>query len=140
MNKSKYKNVYYNYFWGLNMNYVEIWRKLIIGDNKSWVVFENGTCIILMEPKQDLATQAIDIMKEYGPVYIGTGSADVGIIKLDNDPGWVVTGHHPDMLNYISPDDLESDNPEDFVVGLLGRFKRETDSKSLKIIHIEDNR
>jgi hypothetical protein len=122
------------------MNYVEIWRKLIIGDNKSWVLFENGTCVILMEPKKDLAAQAIDIMKEYGPVHVGTGSADAGIIKLDNDPGWVVTGHHPDILNYMSPDELKNDNPEDFVVGLLGRYKRETDSESLNIIHIEDKR
>jgi len=122
------------------MNYVEIWRKLIIGDNKSWVLFENGTCVTLMEPKEDLATQAIDIMKEYGLVHVGTGSADVGIIKLDNDPGWVVTGHHPDILNYMSPDELKNDNPEDFVVGLLGRYKREMDSESLNITHIEDKR
>ena len=122
------------------MDYIEIWRNVIIGDNKSWVLFEHGTCVILMEPKEDLATQAIEIMKEYGPVHVGTGSADMGITGLSNYPGWVVTGHHPDMLNYVSPKELKTDNPSDLVIGFLGRSKREADSKSLKIIHIEDKR
>ena len=69
------------------MDYVEIWRKVIIGDNKSWVLFENGTCVILMEPKEDLAAQAIDIMKEYGPVHVGSASADMEVTKLINYPG-----------------------------------------------------
>jgi hypothetical protein len=122
------------------MDYVEIWRKVIIGDNKSWVLFENGTCVILMEPKEDLAAQAIDIMKEYGPVHVGSASADMEITKLINYPGWVVTGHHPDMLNYMSPEEFKTDNPSDVAIGLLGRSMREADSKSLNIIHIEDKR
>ena len=122
------------------MDYVKIWRKLIIGDNKSWVLFEDGTCVILMEPKEDLAAQAIDIMKEYGPVHIGSASADMEITKLTKYPGWVVTGHHPDILNYISPDELKNDDTDDIVVGFLGRSTREADSKSLNIIHIEDKR
>ena len=122
------------------MDYVEIWRKVIIGENKSWVLFEHGTCVILMEPKEDLAAQAIEIMKEYGPVHVGTGSADMGITELSNYPGWVVTGHHPDMLNYVSPEELKTDNPSDLVIGFVGRNKRDEDSKSLKIIHIEDKR
>ena len=122
------------------MDYVEIWRKIIIGDNKSWVLFEDGTCVILMEPKEDLAAQAIDIMKEYGPVHVGSASADMEITKLRNYPGWVVIGHHPDILNYVSPDELKNDDADDVIVGLLGRSTREADSKSLNIIHIEDKR
>ena len=122
------------------MDYVEIWRQVIISDDKSWVLFENGTCVILPEPEEDLAAQAIEIMEEYGPVHVGTGSADMGVTKLSNYPGWVVTGHHPDMLNYVSPEEVESDDTEDFVIGILGRSKREADSKSLNIIHIEDKR
>jgi hypothetical protein len=122
------------------MDYVEIWRKIIIGDNKSWVLFEDGTCVILIEPKEDLAAQAIDIMKEYGPVHIGSASADMEITELTNYPGWVVTGHHPDMLNYMAPEEFKTDNPNDVAIGVLGRSKREADSKSLNIIHIEDKR
>ena len=72
------------------MDHVEIWRRLIIGDNKSWVLFEDGTCVILMEPKEDLAAQAIDIMKEYCPIHVGSSSADMRVIKLTNYPGWEV--------------------------------------------------
>jgi len=122
------------------MDYVEIWRKIIVGEEKSWVLFEDGTCVILMEPKEDLAAQAIEIMKEFGPVHVGTSSADIQVTELINYPGWVVTGHHPDILNYVSPDELKSDDLNDLVIGLLGRSYRETDSKSLKVIHIEDNR
>jgi len=122
------------------MDYVVIWRKVIIGDNKSWVLFEDGTCVILMEPKEDLAAQAIDIMKEYGQVHVGSASADMEITKLSNYPGWVVTGHHPDILNYVSPDELKNDDTDDVIVGFLGRSTREADSKSLNIIHIEDKR
>ena len=122
------------------MDYVEIWRKVIIGDNKSWVLFENGTCVILMKPNEDLAAQAIDIMKEYGPVHVGSASADMEITELTNYPGWVVTGHHPDILNYVSPDELKNDDTDDVIVGFLGRSTREADSKSLNIIHIEDKR
>ncbi|GAB3965995.1 hypothetical protein GCM10029978_030120 [Actinoallomurus acanthiterrae] len=47
---------------------VETWRRIIIGDHKSWVLFANGTCVILMEPEEDLAAQATEILREYGPV------------------------------------------------------------------------
>ena len=122
------------------MDYVEIWRKIIIGDNKNWVLFEEGTCVILMDPEEDLATKAINIMKEYGPVHVSTRSADFQVTELTNYPGWVVMGHHPDMLNYVSPDELKSDDLNDFVIGILGRSYREADSKSLNVVHIEDKR
>ena len=72
------------------MDYVEIWRKVIIGDNKSWVLLDNGTCVIFMELNEDLTAQTIDIMKEYGPVHVGSSSADMRVIKLTNYPGWEV--------------------------------------------------
>jgi len=33
---------------------IKAWRDTINGPNKSWVLFENGTCVILMEPEADL--------------------------------------------------------------------------------------
>lgn len=41
----------------------EVWRQIIIGDHKSWVLFANGTCVILMEPADDLASQATAILR-----------------------------------------------------------------------------
>jgi len=117
---------------------VEIWRQIILGDQKSWVLFENGTCVILMEPELDLRAQTIEIMQEWGPVHAGSAAGDFGTIKLDNAPGWVVTGHHPEMLTYVAPDELDNREPTELAVGLLGRSKRNRGSEELRIVHLED--
>ncbi|MFP3960921.1 hypothetical protein SMC26_01190 [Actinomadura fulvescens] len=117
---------------------VDVWRRVIVGDEKSWVMFENGTCVILMEPEDDLAAQATEILREYGPVEAGSPAADFGTIDLEVDPGWVVYGHHNDVLNYVSPEEVEA--PEDVVIGLLGRSKRDQDGHALTVVHVEDKR
>jgi hypothetical protein len=33
---------------------IEIWRAIIVGEQKSWVLFRHSTCIILMEPEADV--------------------------------------------------------------------------------------
>jgi hypothetical protein len=120
---------------------VTLWRSIIQGDQKSWVLFEHGTCLILMQPEADLATQACQIMSTWGPVKVGTAAADFDIISLPDPPGgWVVTGHHPDMLNYVSPEDSPDPNPSGLAIGLIGRGSRDQDAHSLKIAHIEDKR
>jgi hypothetical protein len=117
---------------------VEVWRRIIVGDRKSWVLFEHGTCVILISPEQDLAGQALEIMKEWGPVHAGTPAGDFSVIELAHDPGWIVTGHHPDMLTYVSPEEIR--DASEVLIGLLGRSKRRQDADELQIIHIEDNR
>src|SRR5512138_3506456 len=96
---------------------VEIWRKLSADDNKSWVLFENGTCVMLPDakPGDDLAEKAKAIMREWGPVVVGTDAADFNVLPLSDYPGWVVTCHHPDILNYISPDEMVSEDTPDFM-------------------------
>ena len=103
------------------MNYQQTWHSIIIGDEKNWVVFENNTCVILMEPEEDLAQQAKNLLKEYGPYQVGTGSADMNVITLKNYPGWVVIGQHRDILNYVSPEDSGSDSKNTATIGILGR-------------------
>ena len=121
--------------------HVPIWRAILDNDQKSWVLFEHGTCVIFTEPTSstDLVADACKILSTWGPVMAGTPAADFNVIDLD-DPltGWVVTGHHPDVLNYVSQDSTESGTP-DVIVGLLGRGNRDQDAHSLKVIHIEDN-
>jgi hypothetical protein len=120
---------------------VTAWRSIIKGDQKSWVLFEHGTCLILMEPEADLTMQAHQIMSTWGPVKGGTSAGDFNVIALPDPPGgWIVTGHHPDMLNYVSLEDATGSNPSDLVIGLLGRANRDQDAHSLKIVHIEDKR
>lgn len=119
---------------------VERWREIIQGSEKSWVLFRNGTCVIFGGPEGDLVAQATELMKEWGPVYVGTPAADFDVIDLAPVPGWLVTCHHQDILTYVSPGEMMSGEPNDLMVGLLGRSKRDRDAQALEIVHIEDKR
>ena len=87
---------------------------------------------------------ALKLIKKWGPVYIATPSGDFSVITLDQPLGWVVTCHHPDILTYVNKNEVDFDeiknNREELIVGLLGRSKRDLDSKIPIIIHIEDKR
>ena len=101
---------------------------------------ENGTCVILTHPEEDLAGQATEILRKWGPVHAGSPSADFSTITLSDCPGWVVTGHHPNMLTYVSPEEYGNREPTDLAVGLVGRSLRNWDAEDLKVIHVEDRR
>ncbi|HEX2312473.1 MAG TPA: hypothetical protein VHJ17_01990 [Thermomonospora sp.] len=118
---------------------VETWRRIIVGEHKSWVLFANGTVVVLTEPGDDLADEATGVLREYGPVHAGSPSADFGVIDLEDAPGWVVYGQHSDVLTYVAPDELD-DDPDDLAVGLHGRAKRDADGTDLQVVHVEDNR
>ena len=118
---------------------VTTWRTIIQGDAKSWVLFANGTCVILMNPQPDLAAQAVGIMKEWGPVHAASRAGDFSVIHLSEHLGWVVTSHHPDVLTLVSPDEV-GDHPSDVGVGMLGRSKRNEDAEELRVLHVEDRR
>lgn len=115
------------------------WRALINGPGKSWVLFEYGTCVLLMEPEADLAAQATALLREYGPVHAGSSFGDFSTITLEDGRGWVVTCHHDDILTLVGPDEISAD-AEDVVVGLLGRSKRGQDAEELRVLHVEDKR
>jgi hypothetical protein len=119
---------------------VSTWRGIILGADKSWVVFAHGTCVVLPAPGDtvDLGTEAIRILREYGPVHAGAAAGDFGTIALVPGPGWVVYGHHADVLTYVGPDEVS--DTDDLVVGLYGRGKRDQDGHELEVIHVEDKR
>ena len=118
---------------------INAWRGIINGPEKSWVLFQNGTCVILMEPKGDLASQATDLLREWGPVHAGSSFGDFGTIELQDGRGWVVTCHHNDILSFVSPDEVAT-TANDLAVGLLGRSKRGQDAEELLVLHVEDRR
>ena len=118
---------------------IATWRAALNDPDKSWVLFENGTCVILVEPFGDLATQATTLLREWGPVHAGASFGDFGVIELPAG-GWVVTGHHPDILTHVSPTEVGPDETSDLSVGLLGRSKRDRDAEELRVIHVEDSR
>jgi hypothetical protein len=121
----------------------ETWRSILsAGSTKSWVLFEKGTIVILMDPTtDDLETQAIDILKVWGPVHVATPSADFNVIDLSEEEvgGFVVTGHHKDVLNYV-PGDAVREGAPSMVAGLIGRGYRDEDAKGLRVVHVEDKR
>ena len=91
-----------------------------------------------MQPETDLAAQATALLREFGAVRVGTPSADFNVVTLLDDKGWVVTCHHPDILNFVFPNEGDDDN--DLPIGLLGRARRAADADDLCVVHIEDKR
>ncbi|WP_316783980.1 hypothetical protein [Streptomyces sasae] len=117
---------------------VDVWQHLLTDPRKSWVLFEHGTCVVLTAPDGDLAEQATEILREFGPVYAGSPAGDFGVIDVKDADGWVVTGHHQDVLTYVAPD--EPSGQENFAVGMCGRSKRHRDGTELHVVHVEDRR
>lgn len=116
---------------------IAAWQATVASPAKSWVLFENGTCVILLEPEEDLAAQATALLREYGPVHPRSSFGDFETITLDNGLGWVVASHHTEILTSVGPDELEADS-SDLVIGLHGRSKRGQDAEDLRVLHIED--
>ena len=111
------------------------------GDEKSWVLFNHGTCVVLPKPDpvEDLGEQAVSVLAKFGPVYIGSPAGDFAVIQLEEVPGWCVTCHHDDVLTYVEPTDV-TQGAGDLEVGLCGRSKRHMDGTELTVTHVEDRR
>ncbi|HZI53126.1 MAG TPA: hypothetical protein VFD56_05475 [Chitinophagaceae bacterium] len=109
---------------------------------KDWVVFANGTYIILDDSlKEDPSNNALKIIKEFGPVYRGSPAGDLSITKLDKTDGWSVGGHYNGLYTYVHPDELVRAGMvecSDLDVGLYARAKRDKDSRDLKIIYVNN--
>jgi hypothetical protein len=118
---------------------VEVWRRIIAGPGKSWVLFSHGTIVVLTEPGEDLAAQATELLREFGPVHVGSPAGDFGTSGLADDPGWVVYGQHSDVLTYVAPDEVDAE-PDTLEIGLVGRGKRDQDGHELTVVHVEDRR
>lgn len=117
---------------------IDVWQRLLTDPHKSWVLFEHGTCVVLTVPDGDLAEQATEILRKFGPVHAGSPAGDFGVINVKDADWWVVTGHHQDVLTYVAPD--EPSDQGDLSVGLYGRSKRRQDGAELRVVHVEDRR
>ncbi|MFI5760403.1 hypothetical protein ACIA8F_05605 [Streptomyces sp. NPDC051563] len=117
---------------------IDVWRRILVNPRASWVLFEQGTCVVLTAPDGELAGQAAAILREFGPVHAGSSAGDFGAIELKDADGWVVTGHHNDVLTYVGPDEVG--DPSELTVGLCGRSKRHRDGTDLRVVHVEDGR
>src|SRR3989344_2433484 len=100
---------------------INLYRRTIDPKFKDWVIFDQGTCVIIYNLKGDLETEAINVLKKYGTVTPGTSSADFTVLKVDS--GWVVAGDQPGILNYVSGE--EGRDLEDYEIGQIARDKKE---------------
>ncbi|WP_454320399.1 hypothetical protein [Streptomyces phaeoluteigriseus] len=117
---------------------IDVWQRLLADPHKSWVLFEHGTCVVLTAPEGEPADQATALLKQFGPARAGSSAGDFGVIDLEDIEGWVVTGHHNDVLTYVGPD--EPQDQSEIAVGLYGRAKRHRDGTELHVVHVEDKR
>lgn len=120
---------------------VETWRAIVKSEPpKAWVVFENGTCVILTDGisrgKDEAAKAATEIVSVFGPLCAGTPAGDFDVVKCTDAEGWIVTGHHEDMLNFVYSAEVDNSNDR-LEIGLLGRSRRNDDGKNPKVIHVE---
>ncbi|WP_437033435.1 hypothetical protein [Streptomyces sp. enrichment culture] len=117
---------------------IDVWQRLLADPGKSYVLFEHGTCVVLTAPEGELAEQAVALLRQFGPVRAGSSAGDFGVIDPRDADGWIVTGHHNDVLTYVGPD--EPQDRSDLAVGLLGRSKRHRDATGLNVVHVRDGR
>jgi hypothetical protein len=117
---------------------IEAWRAILSGLDKSWVLFEHGTCIAFTEPGSDLIAQAQAILREFGRAGDGSAIGDfAATIPLDDGRGWLVAGHHSDIVTFVGRDEVVPGTPH-AAIGRLGRAKRERDTEQLRVLHVEE--
>ncbi len=119
---------------------IELWREIMKPD-RSWVLFEHGTCVVCTNLDMNPEDYAIEILREWGPVVPGSSAGDFNPGVYDNPPGILVTYHHPDILTFIPKDEIEDpDSPYHLAAGLVARHKRGEDAKHLNIVHVEHSK
>ena len=118
------------------MDLVSIYKKVITDHSMNWVLFKNGTCVMLLKPEKDIRAQAIKILKEHGSVIAGTPSGDFEVTKIPPINGWIITGDYPGIMMYVSFE--EGKKKGDFEIGMIGRTNREQDAKELSVVYVED--
>lgn len=108
---------------------------------QDWVLFKNGTYIIFdhADTIKDIHAEAIEQMKEFGPVLAGGPAGDFNTITLKHTEGWIVAGHGYGMYTYVNPIEIENKVPNDLEIGLFGRSKRDLDGKQPQIIYTNRN-
>ena len=115
---------------------LDVWRRFLGDKHRQWVLFRNGTCVVLDEKNTDARSRAITLLKNEGKVAAGSTRGDFSVISLQGLPGWMVLFYRHDIVTHIDPSEVPI-NASDAQIGLVGRAKRHRDSETLDIVHIE---
>jgi hypothetical protein len=118
---------------------VRFWRHVVTADPfHPWVVFDNGTCVVLREPEGDLAEHARALLAKWGR------DPDFQVRKIGGHAEQLVFCNHPDILNYVTTDEISKLESASLgkgtmttTIGIAGRSRRRMDSKELKVIHVQ---
>ena len=117
---------------------VEIWKKILNPGTE----FVYDTVIVLTGNEDitsgDITEDVKQVMSNFCPVFVGTPASDFSVIKPDNVPGWIVTCHYPKILVYVSPEDIQTGQQNDFTIGLYGRSKRDQDGRNPEVTYVEN--
>jgi len=123
----------------MTRQYIDAWRSLL-RPGRAWVLFRHGTVVVFAESAPDIRYVAIAMLRKWGPVRAGCPAGDFAISTSDRHSGWIVHCHHPDILTYVDPEELEhlpGGAPDAVQVGLSGRNKRDRDAAQLEVVHVE---
>lgn len=118
------------------MDIISVFREVVTDPSMSWVLFKNGTCVMLLKPEKDITMQAMNILKDHGSVVPGTPSGDFEVTRIPDIQGWIVTGFYPGIMTYVSEEEVGRKN-SDLEIGILGRTKRVLDAANSNVIHVE---
>jgi type II secretory ATPase GspE/PulE/Tfp pilus assembly ATPase PilB-like protein len=98
---------------------IRIWQELVNAEAPSWVLFEHGTCVFLVEPSDDPVRVATALLQM-------AGNAD---FVWEHPLGYLVSGASACVGTFVELDQLDP--------AQTGRIRRELDASSLKVIHVE---
>ncbi|GGM12080.1 hypothetical protein GCM10010129_65050 [Streptomyces fumigatiscleroticus] len=71
-------------------------------------------------------------------MHVGSSAGGFRVLELKNGEGWLVTGHHPDVVTFVGLDEVDDQSHP--AVGLHGRAKRGRDGSEPHVVHVEDVR
>ncbi|MHA1221365.1 MAG: hypothetical protein ACTSQB_06495, partial [Candidatus Heimdallarchaeota archaeon] len=124
---------------------IDTWKSILVQEENPWVLFEHGTCIIIIEEFKDIKKKAKEIMKEWGVVVPGTNLGDFSVEEWKEFNGWMVHYAFDRMASFVFQEELpelDQENTEfsSITIGMLGREKRSNDARTLSLIYIEEKK
>lgn len=119
----------------MTANKIDVAKSALEGFEQSWVLFRQGTVVVIPNAVDEtiLKSEAIELLKKNGPVYVGTSHADFSVTNCKNSPGWMVTSHHSRIVTFVGQDEMGT-AANDLLIGISGRTCRDKDAKELEIV------
>lgn len=120
---------------------IKNWKLLLASEeSSSWVLFNNGTCIILRNFSGALEVEAKRLLESADKNIGHGGFRDLNVSPIPEPSGWIVTGEQPNVRVFVDPSDFNEPLDSDLQVGLVGRINATFDAKELLAIFIHESR